>query len=297
MHLYWNMDENLAPLVEASAVLEILEAPTVAKTYFWALQASFTDDNGTDHGAAHLGLQWYPPHPNSGAVNWGGYPPQHSNWQVTLTGSESPLPSTTDDPNTRDYPWQVGVRYRLRIFRSPTQGWRATITDLSTGTVDLVRDLWLGGNQVKSLIVWTEWFCTRRDPTVSVRWSEFVAIDSYGVAHAPESLTVNHPADGFTNTAHVVEEFGPHAKVLRSRPALARLRPGKPTRAVSKRSAGSRHSPRDSQSSPSYSAEIGIPTAFRAVEIPSSTSPRENQGVHNIQNPTQSERDLPWNSH
>jgi hypothetical protein len=119
MHLYWNMDENAGPLVEASAVLEILEAPAVAKTYFWALQASFTDDNGGDHGAAHLGLQWDPPHPNSGAVNWGGYPPQNDNWKVTLTGSDSPLPSTTNDPNTRDYPWQVGVRYRLRIFRSP----------------------------------------------------------------------------------------------------------------------------------------------------------------------------------
>jgi hypothetical protein len=226
MHLYWNMDPNLGPLVEASAVLEVLEAPTVAKTYFWALQASFTDADGTDHGAAHLGLQWYPPHPNSGAVNWGGYPPQHSNWQVTLTGSESPLPSTTNDPNTRDYPWQVGVQYRLRIFRSPSQGWRATITDLSTGTVDLVRDLWLGGNQLRSLIVWTEWFCERRDPSVSVRWSEFVAIDSYGVAHAPVSVLVNHPADGFTNTAHVVEESGPHAKILQVMKTRRKVRHG-----------------------------------------------------------------------
>jgi hypothetical protein len=78
----------------------------------------------------------------------------------------------------------------------------------------LVRDLWLGGSQLKNLIVWTEWFCGRRDPLVSVRWSDFVAIDSYGVAHAPVSVLVNHPAEGFTNTSHIVEESGPHAKIL-----------------------------------------------------------------------------------
>ena len=83
VHLYWNVAPTEATVVEASVVLEVINLPQVAATYFWALQASFTDADGTNQGAGHLGLQWYPPHPHSRAVNWGGYPPAHANWSCS----------------------------------------------------------------------------------------------------------------------------------------------------------------------------------------------------------------------
>ena len=46
--------------------------------------------------------------------------------------SEAELVHVASDPNTRDYPWQEGVPYRLRIARS-TSGWEGSITDCATG--------------------------------------------------------------------------------------------------------------------------------------------------------------------
>jgi hypothetical protein len=214
VHLYWNLPSNTPRLVEVSAVLEVVEAPTVSVTYFWALQASFTDALGQDFGAGHLGLQWYPPHPQSGGVNWGGYPPAHSDWQVVIEGSASPLPSATNDPNTRDYPWRVGIPYLLRIFKSPERGWRGTVTDLSTGVETLVRDLWAGGDELSGIIVWSEWFCECNDPRVVVRWSGFHGVDQDGGLHAPQSVTTNHPHDSCKNTTHIIEADGPSARIL-----------------------------------------------------------------------------------
>ncbi len=214
MHLYWNFAPGTPPLQEVSAVLEILEPPVVQPTYFWALQASFTDAADRDFGAGHLGLQWYSPHPGAGAVNWGGYPPAHSDWQVVLEGSPSLIPSTTNDPNTRDFAWQPQTPYLLRIFRSPDRGWRGSITDLSTGVETVVRDLWSEGTELRNIIVWTEWFCDCKDPRVSVRWSAFHGIDVNGTLHAPVSLLTNHPDDNCRNTAHEIEQDGPNARIL-----------------------------------------------------------------------------------
>ena len=53
--------------------------------------------------------------PVSKAVNWGGYA-DIADVRSVLEGTPSPLPSTPDDPNTRDYPWQSRAwRYRLRM--------------------------------------------------------------------------------------------------------------------------------------------------------------------------------------
>lgn len=61
-----------APLVEVSAVLEVVVPPAVDSLYFWALQVDFID--GPVHrGGGHTGLQWYGRFPGSTAVNWGGY--------------------------------------------------------------------------------------------------------------------------------------------------------------------------------------------------------------------------------
>src|SRR4051794_30570994 len=58
MHLEWDG----APVAtrEVSAVLEVLDAPSVQQLYFWALQVAFVDRAGHPVGEAHLGLQWQP---------------------------------------------------------------------------------------------------------------------------------------------------------------------------------------------------------------------------------------------
>src|SRR4051794_25339290 len=130
-HLWWQGVEAGVPLVSVQATLEVLQQPVVPRLYFWALQASFLD-GPRSRGAAHIGLQWNPRHPDSTAVNWGGYA-DAGNVQSILTGTTSPLPSTPADPNTRDYPWHQGVGYRLGISRAPEGGWRGDITDTATG--------------------------------------------------------------------------------------------------------------------------------------------------------------------
>ena len=215
VHLYWNLAPDESPVVEASAVLEVLTLPKVAATYFWALQASFTDSEGTELGAAHLGLQWYPPHPDSRAVNWGGYPPAHADWKRVLKGSRSQLRSTTHDPNTRDYPWMDRRPYELRIGPAPVRrprplrpphprGWRGTITDLTTGEATVVRDLFAPGDRLHGLVVWTEWFCACTDPMVDVQWSSLRTRTADGRQHIPTSVMVNHPAENCQNVAHEV---------------------------------------------------------------------------------------------
>ena len=108
LHLGWDVPQPVAddPWVAADAVLEVRSPPEVLALYFWALQASFTD-RGRHGGAGHLGLQWYPAHPGSTAVNWGGYGPDGRE----LDGSASTLPSATGNPNTRDYAWSPATPY------------------------------------------------------------------------------------------------------------------------------------------------------------------------------------------
>lgn len=213
MHLFWELPPDAPNPVEASVVFEVIEMPQVAKTYFWALQATFTDASRTDHGAAHLGLQWYPRHPRSRAINWGGYPPAHANWKKVLQGSTSPLPSTTDDPNTRDFQWEPHVPYEFRIAPSPDRGWRGTVTDLVSGRVTLVRDLYAPGDRLTGLCVWTEWFCACDDPRTSVRWTGFRVRNADGAEHVPTSVKVNHPATNCTNVTHLVEATVPELVV------------------------------------------------------------------------------------
>src|SRR5207237_726844 len=105
-HLGWRLPPGAVHLVSASGTLEVLTPPVVDHLYFWALQVSFPGA-----GAAHLGLQWNDRHPGFGAVNWGGYAADGS----LLPGTESPLPSTPADPNTRDSPSKPRRPYRLRV--------------------------------------------------------------------------------------------------------------------------------------------------------------------------------------
>ena len=165
LHLVW--DPPPAPLLEVSAVLEVVEPPIVPHLYFWALQASFVD-RGRRVGGAHLGLQWYDRHPGSTAVNWGGY----RDGAGELDGEASPLPSATGNPNTRDYPWMPRRPYRLRIAGDGDGWWTGEVTDLATGEVTVVRRLHGGGTALASPVVWSEVFARCDDPRVTVRWSQ-----------------------------------------------------------------------------------------------------------------------------
>jgi hypothetical protein len=191
-HLYWDLP---TPAREVAVTLEVLEPPSVSRLYFWALQASFLDSIGS-HGAAHLGLQWNPRYPEHRAVNWGGYDLQGA----VLPGSESSLPSTAQNRNTRDFPWLPGRMYRLRIYPSPETGWRGEVIDLETGRVTVVRDLHVDGQRLGHLIVWSELFCECSDPRTVVAWSDPVAIGLQGEHLVPRAYRVNYKAEGCPNT-------------------------------------------------------------------------------------------------
>lgn len=194
-----------APLIGVQATFEVIEPPAVDHLYFWALQASFGDSRRT-HGGAHLGLQWNSRHPGHTAANWGGY---HHSGRV-LDGSASNLPSTPDDPNTRDYPWQPHTRYRFRITRVE-DGWRGEIADRASGRAVVIRDLYAPGLQLVGPIVWSEVFAACDDPPVRVRWSGFGALTIDGDVVRPGAVRVNYQAyeaGGCSNTNTLLDGDG-----------------------------------------------------------------------------------------
>ncbi|MGF1596113.1 MAG: hypothetical protein ACFCVK_04160 [Acidimicrobiales bacterium] len=203
-HLFWDVPPT--PLTEVGATIEVIEPPTVAQLYFWALQTSF-ETGGRRTGGAHFGLQHHPAYPDGGAVNWGGY---HSGGGE-LEGSVSALPSALDNVNTRTYRWYPRRRYRYRIHRSPERGWRGTITDLSSGGDTMVRDLWVEGDHLVAPMVWTEAFAHCDHPPAAVRWSDLEAVTVDGRTVAVETVRVNyqsHPDGGCANTDIAVDGDG-----------------------------------------------------------------------------------------
>ncbi len=183
-HLRWGGLPGDAVLVSAAATLEVLVPPAVEELYFWALQVSFTG-GARRTGGAHLGLQWHPAHPGARAVNWGGY----AEGGGELTGSPSPWPSATGNPNTRDLAWRTGHPHRLVVAAGERPGaW--------VGAVDgaAVRELDGGGDRLGEVMVWSEVFARCDDPSVVVRWSGFEAVDVAGQRHRPDRVTLTYQA-------------------------------------------------------------------------------------------------------
>lgn len=211
-HLIWEMPQT--PLIEVSATLEVLQWPAVRRLYFFALQVTLASERRL-RGGAHLGLQWNPSFPGSTAANWGGYGSADAGHRV-LSGSRSTLPSSRSDPNTRDYPWKPGRRYRLRVSPSPesppdVHAWRGTITDLETGHETVVRDLFTEGAYLTAPMVWSEVFARCEQPSVSVRWSDLHAVTAEGEDVRPHRVRVNYQSredGGCDNTTIVVDELG-----------------------------------------------------------------------------------------
>ncbi len=199
LHLDWDVPDAPVddPWVAAEALLEVRSPPEVLSLYFWALQASFVD-RGRHGGAGHLGLQWYPAHPGSTAVNWGGYAADGRE----LEGSTSSLSSATGNPNTRDFAWRAQTPYRLRIERAEAEdgrrAWRGSVTDVAAGRETVVRDLWAPGSGLTGLVVWSEVFAACDAPGTQVRWSDLRLTSQSGEHHTVSHVVVNYQsvADG-----------------------------------------------------------------------------------------------------
>ena len=241
-HLIWRLPaaaRDSRP-VEVSAVLEVLEPPSVPALYFWALQVDFVDERGT-WGGGHTGLQWNRRYPGGTAVNWGGYAARELGGAV-LPGTVSDLPGFADDPHTLAYSWLPGRQYRLRVYRSPENlgAWRAEVTDVLSGRASVIRDLLPNTVQDRGILsrlfsrwrdpstgavetgaaaagylvrpmVWSEVFAECDAPSVSVRWSELQAVDENGAPLRPQEVAVNYQSvaeGGCTNTDVRVDSVG-----------------------------------------------------------------------------------------
>jgi hypothetical protein len=201
-HLGWRLPPGAGHLVAASVTLEVRTPPIVDDLYFWALQVAFPGA-----GAAHLGLQWNHRHPAFGAVNWGGYAADGS----LLQGTESPLPSTPADPNTRDYAWEPERAYRLRVHRIDEGTWRGEVTDLATGDASTVRELMAAASCLGDPMVWSEVFARCDDPSVTVRWSDFEVVSDRGDRFVPTAVAVNYQSyadGGCANTTSALDGRG-----------------------------------------------------------------------------------------
>jgi len=200
LHLFWDL---AGPLSSVSVDLTVMEAPTVQELYFWALQADFVDESGRSAGGAHLGLQWHPSFPGSTAVNWGGYGASGGE----LGGSESGLPSSTANPNTRDLEWDPTRPYRLTIGPAHRVGslwaWPGAVTDVTSGAEGPRPRAcsWRAGARGGRGGV-DRAFARCDDPKVTVRWSSPSADRPDGTPATPARATVNYQthADGGART-------------------------------------------------------------------------------------------------
>lgn len=187
--------------MESRVTIEVRTPPAVDRLYFWALQVSF-EDRGRHLGAGHTGLQWHPAAPG-GAVNWGGYDPGGGE----LPGTRSDLPAV-DSANTRRWPWSPRVPYRLRVW-SPTEGaWRAEVTNTVDDATEVIRDLLVPATELTGPVVWAEAFAPCDDPPTEARWSDLLVVDTAGVDHAVNGVSVSYQREssgGCSNTEAVVD--------------------------------------------------------------------------------------------
>jgi hypothetical protein len=190
-HAWW---ECPGPLREVAVTLEVLVPPSVPWLHFWALQVAFVD-GGRRTGGAHLGLQAAPWHPGGTAVNWGGYAEAGGE----LDGTASALPSAAGNANTRDFPWLPRRAYRLRVAPGGAPGrWAGEVTDITTGTATVVRELRCPGTALVAPVVWSEVFAPCDAPGTAVRWSDPVARGIDGRLAVPPAVraTYQSVADG-----------------------------------------------------------------------------------------------------
>jgi len=198
-HLWW--EPPPPPADEIAVTLTVEDEPRHDRLVFWALQVEFR--SGFRHvGGAHIGLQWNRRHVRSRAVNWGGYDGSGK----VLAGSESTLPSTPGDPNTRDFPWEPGRPYRLTVRPGSAPGrWLGVVTDMTAGSRVQVRELFGGGGRLARPVVWSEVFARCEGPSVAATWSDPVTEGPRGRV-APGGYRVSYQSEeagGCSNTTVV----------------------------------------------------------------------------------------------
>ncbi|MFW2380182.1 MAG: hypothetical protein ACN4GZ_00375 [Acidimicrobiales bacterium] len=202
-HLFWDVPPE--PLRSVAVTLTVLEPPLTPDLFFWALQMSFLED-GQRTGAGHLGLQHHPRYPGSTAANWGGY---GRNGQEL--GGELFLPSSLNNPNTCDFEWRPGTPYRLRVEPSPVTGWRGSITDLSTNSEVVLRDLEGSGDALGAPMVWSEVFADCDASSTAIRWSDPTVETMSGYLIQVTSARVNYQSEangGCSNTTVLEGDTG-----------------------------------------------------------------------------------------
>ncbi len=190
-HLWWG-GLPAGVIVEVAAELTVIEPPRAHRLYFWALQVGFSDGH-RGFGAAHTGLQWNPNFDRSRAVNWGGYadPPLSR----VFDGSVPDLAGSPSDLNTRAFVWEPGRTYRFRIHRS-IAGWRSEVTDMNSGVITIIRDLYAEGDRLVGPVVWSEVFARCIDPAAAVRWSGLSVLFADGTTASPTFVTTSFPSGG-----------------------------------------------------------------------------------------------------
>lgn len=199
-HLFWDVPPE--PLRSVAVTLTVEEPPVTPELYFWALQVTFLED-GRQAGAGHLGLQHHPSYPGSTAANWGGYD-RHGG----ELGGRLLLPSSLSNPNTCDFTWTPRTPYRLRVGPSPSQGWRGSITDLSTNSEVILRDLEGRGAALGSPMVWSEVFADCGSPSTAVQWSDptVETISGYLIHVTKARVSYQSETDGGCSNTTVVAE-------------------------------------------------------------------------------------------
>jgi len=204
-HLWWDVPYG-ERFTSASVTLDVSRQPDLDRLVFFAMQVAFVKPGG---GGAHLGLQHHPAFPDRSAINWGGYDSHGS----LLEGTESPLPSVDDDPNTRDYPWFPGRPYQLAVDRITDDDadihlWRGSCTDLISGETVAVRELYNRGKYLRAPVVWIESFAPCDAPRFEARWSNATIANEKGDVRAISRMRADyqhHAAGGCTNTNSFVD--------------------------------------------------------------------------------------------
>jgi hypothetical protein len=216
--LWWDLPYG-ERLTEISVTLEISTRPEIDRLVSFALQGAFLKPGG---GSCHLGIQHHPQFPQRGAVTWEGYTGKGDHLE-----SDAPrLPSAIDDAAIRDFAWRKGVPYRLTIergdeFPDGRFPWTGSITNLSTGARDQIRELISESPHIRGPVMYVESYAPCDGPRFEARWSNATAVSVDGGVRAVKSMRVDyqpHAAGGCTNTNSRVEgaEFVQRAGQMRT---------------------------------------------------------------------------------